>query len=168
MENKMKESINHPEHYNKSGVEAIDVISAFCDVQSFALGNAIKYIMRAPYKDDAPFTEHLKKALWYIKYIHKYEFKTTCHKLTNFECIVLDKIVDKYKSGEKYEKYSGSILESLKDDFEYSIEVGSKKDTNENEDISIQFNFYSTCLLIENLLRQLENKEEPNESELWL
>lgn len=57
-----KETINHPNHYNVGGIEAIDFIESW-DL-NFSLGNAIKYIARAPYKNDE--IEDLKKARWYI------------------------------------------------------------------------------------------------------
>lgn len=57
----MKESVNHPSHYNQ-GIEAIDIIESW--ELNFSLGNAIKYILRAPHK--ANQVEDLKKASWYI------------------------------------------------------------------------------------------------------
>lgn len=57
-----KETVNHPEHYNK-GIEAIDIIESWG--LNFSLGNAIKYIIRAPYKGNQ--VEDLKKAKWYIE-----------------------------------------------------------------------------------------------------
>ena len=57
-----KETVNHPNHYNIGGIEAIDFIESW-DL-NFSLGNAIKYIARAPYKNDE--IEDLKKARWYI------------------------------------------------------------------------------------------------------
>lgn len=63
-----KESINHPEHYKEGGFEAIDVINAYSHIRgSFALGNAVKYILRAGKKDPAKYTEDLKKAIWYLQ-----------------------------------------------------------------------------------------------------
>lgn len=60
MEN--SDRVNHPKHYNAnpSGIETIQIV----EHMNFCLGNAIKYIMRADYKDDA--IEDLKKAIWYI------------------------------------------------------------------------------------------------------
>lgn len=58
---KARETINHPSHYNK-GIEAIDVIESW-DL-NFSLGNALKYIVRAPYKSNT--IEDLKKARWYV------------------------------------------------------------------------------------------------------
>ena len=59
-ENK-KEAVNHPSHYNK-GIESIDIIESW-DL-NFSLGNAIKYILRAPHKNNQ--LEDLKKAQWYV------------------------------------------------------------------------------------------------------
>lgn len=58
----MKESVNHPTHYNKhpSGVECIDVVEHF----NFNRGNAMKYIWRAGEKGNE--IEDLEKAAWYI------------------------------------------------------------------------------------------------------
>ena len=56
------ETVNHPNHYNVGGIEVIDFIESWN--LGFSLGNAIKYIARAPYKNDE--LEDLKKARWYI------------------------------------------------------------------------------------------------------
>lgn len=56
-----KETVNHPSHYNQ-GIEAIEIIESW-DL-NFSLGNAIKYILRAPHKSNT--LEDLKKASWYI------------------------------------------------------------------------------------------------------
>lgn len=55
-------NVDHPAHYNKhpSGIECIDVV----EHMSFNLGNVIKYLWRADYKNG---TEDLKKALWYLE-----------------------------------------------------------------------------------------------------
>ena len=61
--NKNKEMINHPSHYNMGKFEAIDVIE---DWQlNFNLGNTVKYISRAGNKDD--IIQDLKKSLWYLQ-----------------------------------------------------------------------------------------------------
>ena len=53
--------VSHPSHYNQ-GIEAIDIIESW-DL-NFSLGNAIKYILRSPYKGKQ--IEDLEKARWYI------------------------------------------------------------------------------------------------------
>ncbi len=55
--------INHPKHYatHPSGVEAIDI----CELLSFNLGNALKYVWRAKHKGNEE--EDLAKSLWYIR-----------------------------------------------------------------------------------------------------
>lgn len=64
------EKVNHPNHYNKGGIEAIDVIEAWG--LGFCLGNTVKYISRAGEKAETGMTieektlEDLKKASWYL------------------------------------------------------------------------------------------------------
>lgn len=63
-----KETVNHPSHYqSKTGLEAIDVIEAFCDglngIEAFCTGNTLKYLCRWKTKNGI---EDLKKAQWYV------------------------------------------------------------------------------------------------------
>lgn len=61
----MNDIVNHPRHYQApNGLEAIDVIEAFGHNESFALGNALKYLLRAGRKGDT--LEDLKKCRWYL------------------------------------------------------------------------------------------------------
>ena len=57
----VNKNVSHPSHYNQ-GIEAIDIIESW--ELNFSLGNAIKYILRSPYKGKQ--TEDLEKARWYI------------------------------------------------------------------------------------------------------
>jgi hypothetical protein len=66
--------INHPGHYNACGekdedgsvpFEPIKVIEEWGFGEGFCLGNAIKYIIRAPYKGTEE--KDLRKALWYLE-----------------------------------------------------------------------------------------------------
>ena len=59
-----KEMVNHPGHYNKGGIEVLDIIDAFN--LDFALGNAIKYILRADFKGNK--AQDLQKAGFYINH----------------------------------------------------------------------------------------------------
>lgn len=61
-DNKNKEMINHPIHYNQ-GIEAIDYIESH--KLSFCLGNVVKYITRAKHKGTE--LQDLKKASWYLQ-----------------------------------------------------------------------------------------------------
>ena len=61
-EDKMEEQVNHPSHYIQ-GIEPIEVIESW--YLNFSLGNAIKYILRSPYKGNQ--IEDLEKARWYIE-----------------------------------------------------------------------------------------------------
>jgi len=59
----MSDPVNHPQHYTShpSGVECIQIT----EHMGFNLGNAIKYVWRADFKNDA--IEDLKKAEFYIR-----------------------------------------------------------------------------------------------------
>ena len=57
----MKESVDHPSHYNQ-GIEEIDYIESHN--MGFNLGNVIKYVTRAKHKGSE--LEDLKKAKWYL------------------------------------------------------------------------------------------------------
>lgn len=62
------DKVDHPDHYKEGGVEVIDVINAFAHVRnSFALGNAVKYILRAGKKNPGTYVEDLRKAVWYLQ-----------------------------------------------------------------------------------------------------
>lgn len=65
---KMNNNVEHPTHYNQGLYEVIDVINDW--KLNFNLGNAIKYIARADYKNNA--IEDLEKAIFYLKYEIKY------------------------------------------------------------------------------------------------
>lgn len=57
------EQIDHPAHYTShpSGIEAIEL----CEHLPFNIGNALKYVFRAPYKGNAE--ADLAKAEWYLQ-----------------------------------------------------------------------------------------------------
>ena len=57
----MNENVSHPSNYYH-GIEEIEIIESW-DL-NFSLGNAIKYILRSPYKGKQ--IEDLEKARWYI------------------------------------------------------------------------------------------------------
>lgn len=58
----MSNQVDHPEHYQANGIEAIDVIEGFN--LNFNLGNVIKYIFRADKKGNKK--QDLAKAVWYL------------------------------------------------------------------------------------------------------
>ena len=55
--------VNHPSHYKVGGIETIDFIEA--KGLDYHLGNAVKYITRADYKENKK--QDLEKAVWYIQ-----------------------------------------------------------------------------------------------------
>ena len=59
--------VNHPPHYNKGGMEVIEVIELVTGGQGFIgylLGNILKYLLRFEHKGKP--IEDLKKARWYL------------------------------------------------------------------------------------------------------
>lgn len=62
------DKVNHPSHYTKGSIEVIDgleaITSRFPAQVRYHVGNVIKYICRAPFKNGK---EDLKKAQWYTK-----------------------------------------------------------------------------------------------------
>jgi hypothetical protein len=66
----IKETVNHPEHYNKTALEVIDAIEQW-DL-NFSEGNVVKYLIRHRHKENP--LEDLKKAKWYLdRLISKHE-----------------------------------------------------------------------------------------------
>lgn len=58
--------IEQPSHYQgRGGLNANQVIRAF--ELNFALGNVVKYVLRAGRKPDEPALDDLRKALWYLQ-----------------------------------------------------------------------------------------------------
>ena len=58
----MTDKIDHPSHYNQGKIEVIDFIED--QALGFRLGNVVKYICRAPHKED--LINDLRKARWYL------------------------------------------------------------------------------------------------------
>lgn len=67
VEAEVKDNINHPDHYTVGKIEVFDFIKAW--ELSFAEGNVVKYVVRAPYKNRQ--VEDLKKARWYLDQLIK-------------------------------------------------------------------------------------------------
>ena len=69
VEKKAEDMVNHPSHYTSGGVECIDAItsalSSYEDsVDSWLVGQVIKYLWRAPLK--GKYEEDIKKAQFYL------------------------------------------------------------------------------------------------------
>lgn len=63
----IKETVNHPSHYNQGKIEVIDFIED--QGLGFHDGNALKYICRHKYKGKP--VEDIKKAIWYLERLLK-------------------------------------------------------------------------------------------------
>ena len=74
----------HPNHYNWiPGIECLEVVEHF----NFNLGSALKYIWRAPVRDEAEYIEDLRKASFYIsREIERLQLRT----IDDDECVVED------------------------------------------------------------------------------
>ena len=59
----MNDSVNHPDHYTRWPVEAIDLTER----ATFLIGNILKYALRAGIKDGATYGEDMAKACWYAR-----------------------------------------------------------------------------------------------------
>ena len=66
----MNDMVNHPPHYNQSGIECIDAIKSVTrdGYKSYLQGNIIKYIWRYEHKNGL---EDLLKAQWYLNKLVK-------------------------------------------------------------------------------------------------
>lgn len=64
---KRNDMVNSPSHYNRGKIEAIVIIeqiaSAYPIKVALSIGNTVKYLIRAPFKNGV---EDLKKAQWYL------------------------------------------------------------------------------------------------------
>lgn len=58
-------NVNKPPHYQGEKFEVIDIIEDYN--LDFALGNAVKYVLRAGKKDPNKTKEDLRKAIWYLQ-----------------------------------------------------------------------------------------------------
>ncbi|MBF0814067.1 DUF3310 domain-containing protein [Staphylococcus saprophyticus] len=60
--------VNKPSHYTYGKIEIIEIVEQVTATYSvkiaFSIGNALKYISRAPFKNGV---EDLKKAIWYLE-----------------------------------------------------------------------------------------------------
>jgi hypothetical protein len=96
----MTDAVNHPPHYKAAnGLEAIDVIEGFGLDQSFALGNATKYLLRAGRKGEA--VQDLRKARWYLN-----------RKIEQLEAGGADTGSPLYYLATPYTKYQGGNIEA--------------------------------------------------------
>ena len=73
---KEEDMVNSPAHYNKAGIETIDMIESVTGdgFEAYLQGNILKYLCRYKYKNGV---EDLKKAQWYLnKLIEVYDDKS--------------------------------------------------------------------------------------------
>lgn len=67
-----EDRVNHPTHYNQSGIECIDAIEAALtpdELRGYYKGNVLKYTWRERYKNGL---EDMRKACWYYNRLVKH------------------------------------------------------------------------------------------------
>lgn len=108
----MADLVNHPVHYQKAAVnmEPIDI----CRYLPFDYGNAIKYVLRAGYKED--YLTDLKKAVFYLEDAEAYTRETDWLYVGAEAWYLLKFLGIKTNNALIYESLEGS--NSLKDFFE--------------------------------------------------
>ena len=65
-----RDMVNHPPHYNQSGIECLDAIQAATDegFEYYLQGNVMKYLWRFRYKNGI---EDIDKAIFYLNKLRK-------------------------------------------------------------------------------------------------
>ena len=66
----VEDMVNHPPHYNQSGIECLDAIQAATDegFEYYLQGNVMKYLWRYRYKNGI---EDIDKAIFYLNKLRK-------------------------------------------------------------------------------------------------
>lgn len=72
----VKDVVNHPSHYNTGKLETIELIEEVTKgyedgFVAYCIGNALKYVSRAPFKHETP-QEDLEKAKKYLEFATDY------------------------------------------------------------------------------------------------
>lgn len=70
-DDRLSDSVDHPSHYQGTGLEVIEVLEAFLSEEQmigFLIGNILKYLLRAYHKHESP-VEDFKKTRWYLDYL---------------------------------------------------------------------------------------------------
>lgn len=66
-----KDTVKNPQHYKQGKFETIeliqDITNGYQGFQAYCIGNAMKYIARAPFKHESS-EEDIKKAISYLQY----------------------------------------------------------------------------------------------------
>lgn len=119
----MDDPVNHPAHYTQYKHEVIELTEHL----SFCLGNAVKYILRAPFKGSE--IQDYEKALWYMKRLREqavFELPSLDYDLiTSFDNpIVSTLLIEGFSHyGERFDRAESmikdAILEAQKKEIEH-------------------------------------------------
>lgn len=135
------DQVNHPKHYTSdpSGIECIDITRH----RNFNIGNAIKYLWRAGFKEDKDRKlidkqiEDLNKAVWYlVDEIHRLGSRCTVKTDSINTCLPID---------------NESIIEAV---LNYHIKIDNREIsilglTNGDNDIKSNINTYLKSTLLD-------------------
>ena len=71
MDSRSPDMVNSPSHYQLDGMEAIDIIKTILtpeEYRGYLKGNALKYMLREPYKGNP--AQDVSKAQWHLERYH--------------------------------------------------------------------------------------------------
>lgn len=103
------DNVNHPSHYNRHGVETIDMIKTKLTKEEyigFLKGNIIKYLDRYEFKNGE---EDLKKAQWYANELIALVLKYNLAKCVDVSDLISNIAIDLVQ--ESFDLATGKIKE---------------------------------------------------------
>lgn len=136
------EMVSHPKHYNKNGIEVIDVIEAFTSdlsgIEAVDTANAIKYILRWHDKNGL---QDIEKAIWYLTHLKNHLDKTDIFPMNppkSFGTPPLDKVVW-FSETDEIIGYVGPVKYDLI--FDEAIDSYVNKETGKEMDLAPGYEF---------------------------
>jgi hypothetical protein len=141
----MNDDVNNPQHYNKQGIEVIDVIEAY--ELPYHLGNVIKYVLRHQYKGNP--IKDLKKAQWYLtRYIEAAVLEEKNEQVQQWQQLELPlqgRVAGQAECGvyNTYYKYDPTVPDRICAQCDREIKVGEVKFICKDGEIDIPFCSYS-------------------------
>lgn len=134
------DDVEHPKHYTQYPVEVIEITRHL----RFNLGNAVKYILRAPFKGAE--VKDLRKAKWYLEDL-----------ITNFEPEEIKAQVDSYVQTEEFRKTLTTFKNAL---VERAIYAAMACDVRRLADVAAELNAMALKREIETLRKEKQALEE--------
>ncbi len=125
-----KEAVVHPDHYNKWPVECIDI----CEWYGFNVGNAIKYLWRAGFKEKE--VEDVNKALWYLRreWSNMRRGQTTIPEVLPIPSSLVNRAVNQF-SGVNSSEYPPIVFTRDHNEYRYADELRMLFDVGFSKDV---------------------------------